>query len=134
MGEIVQSALGSFGPEIASGVFMILSLAFTYGVKKLRDFVDAKVKNEELNEVIDTVTELATNSVKASAREVRDDIKQALKDGDLSKEERQQIKQRALVKARSKLTQDGRKKLDKLFGSAEEYLHDKIESSLFDAG
>jgi maltooligosyltrehalose synthase len=132
MKDLLAQVLGSFGPELVSVVFTGLSVALAYAVKKFRDFVDEKIKNEQLNNTIDQVTEIAQSSVKAAGSSVRADIKKALRDGELTDDERREIKQRALVELKSQLSSEARANLDSVVGSAEKYLSNKVDQVLFD--
>lgn len=130
--EIVSSILAQFGPEIASIVVASIITIMTYAIKKLRDFVDAKVENENLNNAIDTVTEIAETSIKSTVNRLENQIKKALKDGELSEAERSRIKDQGIASVKSKLTSNARKRLGNVVGDVEGYIGEKVESVLQD--
>lgn len=130
--EIVSSILVQFGPQLAGIAIAGFLTILTYATKKLRDFVDAKVENEHLNNAIDTMTEVTETSIKSTVNRLEPDIKKTLKDGKITEAERKRLKDSAVASAKAKLTSTARKRLGNVVGDVEGYIEEKVESILQD--
>ena len=132
MEEVLRNLVGSFAPQIVALASGVVAAALSYGVKKLRDYVDAKISHDHVNEALMTTVNVIVSAVKAAGREVRPDLKKALRDGDLSDDEIDSIKEKAVAKAKTEIGNDVMDNLDGVIDDVEGYIEDKIEEVLFD--
>lgn len=104
--------------------------------KKLGNLITSKTDNQNTQNALLTLADMALTIVKSMQQEIVDDLKAAAADGKLTKEEIVEIKDKALVKFKALLKAEGIDGMSKALKIGvdvlEEFLSAKIEAAVHD--
>jgi len=97
-------------------------------------WINSKVKNEYLRGALERLNDAVYTAVKASEQTLVKELREAAKDGKITKDEAEEIKKRAVDSAKAYIGDKGMAELKRVIDPAaiEKLIEDKIEAYLLD--
>lgn len=130
MSELYELLGSELFVTLLSVLVSLLGAGLTWLSKKSADYIQKKIENENLSQLLTQVNEVVFTSVNAALQEQVEEIKERSKDGKLSKEEAKRIKENVVNKILSKLSDGTVEQLDEVFGDVKSYIKDKVEAEV----
>jgi type II secretory pathway pseudopilin PulG len=118
---------------IAPIVLSIAGLAVTFVFAQLTRFIGEKVKDKKASSALMKLLYAVEAAVKAVAQTVVDELKEASKDGKLTKEEQDKVKDMAIQQVKKTLGENVLTELKAHFGDITQLIGDLIEKYIFDS-
>jgi hypothetical protein len=122
---------------IQSGFFAVLLGLVISAIKFAKAYIDtktaeatAKINDGNVKNAITTAEDCVTTVVLELAQTVTDDLKAKSADGKLTAEDAAKIKEDAVTKVQSLLSDDVTNTLSTVFGDAEAWVRSKIEAAV----
>jgi hypothetical protein len=128
--------IGDIAYKILEILLPILVAGLTWASAKLASFINAKVKNEYLKGTLARLNDAVLASVKEAQQVAVQGLKEANKDGKVTKEEAAKIKEDVLAVVKSHLGMRGLQELARVLGldteGVQKLLSSKIEAAVHD--
>ena len=122
----METILVSLIPEIFSILMVIVAIGTTYGIQ----FLKKKVKNEEIREALNVVSEVTGTIVGSLNQTMAKPMREAASDGKLKDEEKLVLKTRAIAEVKAILGAEIPKILKKRVPDLEKLISHNVEANV----
>jgi len=121
----MEQFVANVSPAVINAASVLITLFIGIGIKKLTDYVNSRAINESLKADMLKTLSVAEASTKAVIADLSDNVKQALADGNLSKEELVDLQNKAIAKTKEQVP-DLEERLNAHINNGSQYLVDVI--------
>lgn len=131
-GDYMQQILTD---ALSNAFLALLTLVGAYGlylVKIAVAYLKDKIKSNRFNAALEQIDKLAEVTVKSIEQTTANELRQAVKDGVVSKEELQNLASRAFAQVAQKLQPEYLKLLEESIANVEGYITDVIEQKVLE--
>ena len=117
--------IANVSPAVINAASVLITLFIGIGIKKLTDYVNSRDINESLKADMLKTLQVGGASTRAVIAGLSDNVKQALADGNLSKEELAELQAKAVTKVKEQVP-DLEERLNAHINNGSQYLVDVV--------
>ena len=117
--------IANVSPAVINAASVLITLFIGIGIKKLTDYVNSRDINESLKADMLKTLQVGGASTRAVIADLSDNVKKALADGNLSKEELAELQAKAVTKVKEQVP-DLEERLNAHINNGAQYLVDVV--------
>jgi len=121
----MEQFIANVSPAVINAASVLITLFIGLGLKKLTDYVNSRAINESLKADMLKTLQVAGASTRAVVADLSDNVKKALANGNLSKEELADLQNKAIAKTKQQIP-GLEKRLNAHINNGSQYLVDVI--------
>jgi len=127
---------GSIGLKVLEILSPVLLAALTWAATKLAMYIQARIQNEYLRNVLVRLEDAVFTAVKDLQQSVVEEVKAASADGKISDDEKKRIKEKAIASIKAHIGTKGLSEVAKVLGldsgALDGFLSSKVEAAVHD--